>query len=272
MRNSVVTLLTFLTLFGSSCKKDSNTTRISGCTDPMSITYNEFALTDDGSCVYAAFNKKVLVIKGTGQRCLPCGKYGVPLSDSLLKVFPDIDLVTIHYNDDFQSSSLDCIKKDLGNGGIPFFNVGKEVLRASPDLVFARVQDELNREPQVQLFTTFEIRGNEMSIDVVTRKIPGTKREFNIAIYILEDNQIGPQLGQPILNYEHNHVLRKVLDDKTFGIPIIYDGVSSSSHFTINLEEIYSTEKQPIVPANCYPIAVIWEKRVYGFEFVNVGS
>ena len=272
MKKSVVILLSFLTLFGSSCKKETKTTRISGCTDPMSITYNEFANTDDSSCVYATFSKKVLVIKGTGQSCYPCGAYGVPLSDSLLKVFPDIDLVTIHYNDDFQSPSLDSIKKDLRNGGIPFFMVGKEALSAFPDLVFARVQDELNREPQVQLVTSFEIKGGEMSIDVATRKVPGTKREFNVAIYILEDNQIGPQLGQPIKNYEHNHVLRKVLDDKTYGVPIIYDGVSSSAHFTINLEEIYSTEKQPLVPNNCYPVAVIWEKRVYGFEFINVAS
>jgi len=272
MKDLTLLLVTFLILLGSSCKKINDSITY-GCTDPASITYDSNANKDDGFCIYPVFEKKVLVFKGTGQRCTPCGKYGVPISDSLLKVYPNTELVAIHYSDDFQNDKLKSIKMDLLNGGIPYFIVGNEILQGSLDVVFSRVRDELNRVPDVQVVTDFTIHNNKMSIDVQTLRKKETNKDFNVAVYILEDKQKGFQDGvvkPPSSGFVHNHVLRMVLDDETYGVPISYSDEISSNHFTVNLKDIYSTEEQPLVPANCYPVVVIWEKKVYGFEFVNV--
>ena len=50
----------------SSCKKK-------GCTDPVSLAYDNKATKDDGTCTYPENDRKILIYYSTGTWCQHCG-------------------------------------------------------------------------------------------------------------------------------------------------------------------------------------------------------
>lgn len=267
MKNALLLLIVSLSLFSVSCKKDE------GCTDSSSLTYNSEAVNDDGSCIFPVFEKKALVFKTTSQDCSYCGDWGVTYSTDLHNDFPDMEIIDLHSGDYFKSNVVSELVKDLGYSGTPHFFVGPEGMTNNYMVISNRVRQELQKTPDVAIAITHRIGGNNMTIDVQTKKSSNLTGEYYLAVYILEDGQVGYQQGiggSTIKDFEHNHVMRLEASGEIYGVPIKYEGENSLNHFSVTLRADYPRTGYEMVPGKCYPVAVIWKKTTTGFEFMNV--
>lgn len=256
-----------LSLTAVSCKKNE------GCTDSSSLNYNNDVEKDDGSCIYPAFEKKALVFESTSQDCSYCGEWGVEYATNLQNSFPEIEIIELHGGDNFQSTIVKDLIKDLGYSGTPHFFVGTENVVNSYSIISNRVIQEFQKTPDVALVISSSIEGNTMTIDVQTKKSSTLTDDYYLAVYILEDGQKGYQYvtGSPTIpDFEHNHVMRMEASNEMYGIPISYAGENSLNHFSVTLQAEFPKAEYILVPENCYPVAVIWKKLSSGFEFVNV--
>ena len=84
-------------LFFVSCSKR-------GCTDPSSLAFDIEASKDDGSCTYPENSKKTLVFNSTGTWCQHCGGWGKNFSNNLSNNFPNVQIITLHNNDNFSGN------------------------------------------------------------------------------------------------------------------------------------------------------------------------
>jgi len=83
----------------TSCKKDDEATKVKGCMDPNSLTYNPNAVEDDGSCTYASNtpSKRVAVVEEyTGVRCTFCPD-GHRRAQSFVDAYPGkVVVINVH--------------------------------------------------------------------------------------------------------------------------------------------------------------------------------
>ena len=269
----LIVLLIFA-VSSSSCRK-------SGCTDPMSLSFDRDAKIDDGSCTYPFPIKKALFFKSTGTWCSYCGEWGTWYADSIKLTFPDAELVEIHVMDDFASVKGDellSLLQDMnfGDEATPHFYVGDTSVSNSYGALELAIDNELDKSSLIAMALNYSIEGNIMNVSVqseLQNNFSGSN--CKLAVYVLENQITAPQNtveivnGQPTSlvnsNYVHNAVLREVSNGAVFGDPIQFENGKS-------LVDLNVTLSNPTLANfdNYYPLAVVWQFGVSDTNFINL--
>ena len=247
----------------SSCSKK-------GCTDPNSFAYGgEKVKKDDESCTYPSAVKKSIVFKTTATWCPMCGDWGKEYADDLASDHGSSNVtIQIHVNDAMSCDEGDALKAviDASGSGVPHFFVGSESMSNSYYVINAAVEDELSKAVDVSMEIQKQTLGSAMNVKVQSKWNGSTAGTYYLAVYVLEDGIVAQQsiAGSPSdPDWVHNHILRKEASGGAFGkaITITEDG---------NLEEFGIALNSSWVPANCYPVAVLWRYDGTQYEFVNL--
>jgi len=269
MNNKINFLIIISVLIFSSCRKK-------GCTDPLSLAYDIEALKDDGTCTYPENSKKTLVFNSTGTWSQHCGEWGKTFSDSLSNNFSNVQIITLHNNDNFSvdigsfiQSYLDSIH---GPKGEPHFYVGTSDVPNNYNQLDSAVSADLLLNPEVNMDLNFVITGNKMNINVHSKLSDGFSGDnCYLATYILEDGKVFEQniLGTYDSNYVHNNILRTEASGlgSAFGVPIIFnstgDNIKSYSDVVLEPSSAWNYD-------NLYVVAVLWQQNGANYRFVNL--
>jgi hypothetical protein len=241
-----------------SCKKK-------GCTDPNSLAFNEEAKKDDGSCTEPTAVKKALVFKSTATWCPYCGDWGATYSSNISNDYSDCQVIELHGDNEFGSDVVDAIEDALPPNGRPHFYLGTTDIDNNYSLLSNAVSGELADAVEVSMAMETSTNGSAMNVRVQSKWVGVMSGEYKLAVYILEDGQVAEQQvnGSPSdPNFVHNYVLRSEASNLPFGKDIVINGDG-------NLEEFDVTLGSGLVPANCYPVAVIWKKNGTNYDFIN---
>ena len=241
-----------------SCKKK-------GCTDPNSLAFNEEAKKDDGSCTEPTAIKKALVFKMTATWCPYCGDWGATYASNISSDYSDCQVIELHGDNEFGSTIVDDIEATLAPNGRPHFYLGTTDIDNNYSLLSNAVSNELAAAVEVSMAMEASTNGSAMNIRVQSKWVGSMSGEYKLAVYILEDGQVAEQQisGSPSdPNFVHNYVLRSEASNLPFGKDIVINGDG-------NLEEFDVTLGSGLVPANCYPVAVIWKKNGANHDFIN---
>ena len=246
----------------SSCRKK-------GCTDPNSLSYNPEAKKDDGSCTTPTALKKALIFKQTATWCPPCGDYGTTLSHDITSSFPNCQVIAIHGDMAMETTVGDAILDVLGGSSWPHFYAGTEDI--VPQYTYSTViSNELAEAVEVSMAMEKSTNGSTINVRVQSQWLGSTSGEYFLALYVLEDGIVEPQLvyindSTTITDnsFVHDHVLRGEASGAAFGKAITINGEG-------NLEEFDIPLGSSMVPANCYPVAVMWKKNGADYDFINL--
>ncbi len=242
----------------SSCRKK-------GCTDPNSLSYNPEAKKDDGSCTTPTALKKALVFKKTATWCPYCGDWGATYASNLSSTYSDCQVIELHGDMEMETTVGDAIMDALPSAGWPHFYLGSEDLANNYSTISNSVSTELAEAVEVSMAMEKSTSGSTINVRVQSQWLGSTSGEYFLAIYVLEDGivatqQIDGAAADP--NFVHDHVLRGEASGAAFGKAITINGEGYLEEFDIPLGG-------SMVPANCYPVAVMWKKNGANYDFVN---
>ena len=242
----------------SSCRKK-------GCTDPNSLSYNPEAKKDDGSCTTPTALKKALVFKKTATWCPYCGDWGTTYSNNLSAAYSNCQVVALHGDWAMETTVGDAIMDALPSAGWPHFYSGAEDY--TPQYNYSSViNTELAEAVEVSMAMEKSTNGSTINVKVQSQWLGSTSGEYFLAVYVLEDGIVATQQidGSPAdPNFVHDHVLRGEASGAAFGKAITINGEGYLEEFDIALGS-------SMVPANCYPVAVMWKKNGANYDFVNL--
>ena len=273
-RNFCYFSLAFLLIL-SSCKKK-------GCTDPISLAYDNEASKDDGSCTYPENDRKTLIYYSTGLWCQYCGDIGNTFVDNITSNYPDVQIISLHKNDELTSniSSLTQSFLDSVNGivGCPHFYSGlNSVIDPSNDptnysLLNSAIEDNLLLFSEVNMDLEYTINNNKMNIKVQSKLSSETPNDnYYLSIYILENGVVKDQnvAGNYDQNFTHNNILRKQASDNidVFGSELNFDlnGNNLSSFYDVPLDSSGEWNYN-----NLYVVAIAWQENDSDIRFVNL--
>ena len=243
----------------SSCRKK-------GCTDPNSLAYNPEAKKDDGSCTTPTALKKALVFKKTATWCPSCGDWGTTYSSNLSAAYPNCQVIELHGDMAMETTVGDAIMDALTSAGWPHFYSGTEDLANSYTSISNAVSTELAEAVEVSMAMEKSTNGSTINVKVQSQWLGSTSGEYFLAVYVLEDGIVATQQidGLPAdPSFVHNKVLRGEVSNSAFGKAITINGEGYLEEFDIPLGS-------SMVPANCYPVAVMWKKNGANYDFVNL--
>ncbi len=256
-------------LFSVSCSKR-------GCTDPLSLAFDIDARKDDGSCTYPEISKKTLVFNSTGTWCQHCGEWGKNFSDGLYNNFSNVQIISLHNNDNFSvdvgyfiQSHLDDIH---GPKGEPHFYVGTADVPNNYGQLDSAVSADLLLNPEVNMDLNFMISDSKMDINIHSKLSDGFSGDnCYLAVYIVEDGQVFEQniLGTYDSAYVHNNILRTEASGlgSAFGVPIVFnstgDNIKSYNDVVLEPSSLWNYN-------NLYVVAVIWQQNGSDYRFVNL--
>ncbi len=243
-----------------------------GCTDPMSLAYNNEATKDNGSCTYPANEKRSLVFKFTATWCSYCGEWGAEYVDNIYNDFSSsTEVISIHRNDGFSVDVGDFLYSQLNPQGVPAFFVGtSDMGYTGYGTINTAIQSELTEQNEIAMATSYSTEAGVMNIKVqsqISDQSSTTGSDLYLAIYLLEDGKVAPQqvagTGE-VSDFVHNHILRTEANGSAFGVPISFTDGNNLTEVNANLapSTIWTHE-------NLYPVAVIWKMNGNNYEFVN---
>ncbi|MBK7525225.1 MAG: Omp28-related outer membrane protein [Saprospiraceae bacterium] len=181
--------------------------------------------------------KVVLREELTGAKCPNCPKGTKAIENIIEKHTKNVIAVGIHGSflaepvnkDDPDFRNEDA--KNLENWFRPWFGKPaasiqrqKEVLGEesyfvfdNPDLWQAKVEEELQKPLELNLFMdiSYNETSREIAIDFAANPLVNLNGDYNISIYVTESHIKAGQANGTVFidDYEHNHVLRKIITD-----------------------------------------------------------
>ena len=113
----------------------------------------------------------------------------------------------------------------------------------------SKVLDQLLQVPTVEL----SITESNNQIEIEARRLSEANNDLKLVVCITEDKIIDKQIdGSDLIeDYEHNHVLRKVVNG-TWGSSIELGNTSTSFTFNYTLEDFW-------VKSNCNVVAFVYD-------------
>lgn len=225
-------------LLFSGCKKKE----VSGCMDSTASNYNADATVDDGSCEYnvgippASFTKKVLIEEFTGAWCGYCPDGATRISDLEEANTGKIVAVAVHEGDGMETSQYSTLDSEFNNTGFPSGMVDR--VPYNGEVAMNRgywetvAENQLGNTADCGLAIKSTVSGSTATIEVHAAFNTALTDDIRLTVYVLEDEVTGSGsdydqrnyydtdssspfygLGDPIVGYEHNHVLREVSSD-----------------------------------------------------------
>jgi thiol-disulfide isomerase/thioredoxin len=229
------------------------------------------------------FTKKVLAEDYTGAWCGYCPRVGRSLelaSASNPNIFP----VAVHNADPFAYSLEAAMRSRWGVSGFPTAIINRNITWNENTSVLT---GEASKWAPLGLSIESSIAGNVVSGKVKTKFNVTTSVPLTITIMLTEDGKILAQrnymnadpgpffgLGDPIVNYVHNHILRMAATD------IFGDAIPSASVIKDNIyEKTYSFNTSGYDLTKCDVVAVVsyadglpYRKGALNVQKVRAGS
>jgi hypothetical protein len=251
-----------------ACSKDDSTT-------PTSNTGNGGSI---GSSVPTSFTQKVLIETFTGAGQPQCTDGFVKLDNILATNSTKAIPVAIHYSDAMEINQYTTLQSAFSNGSAPQFPSAMINRTSSLGmLIFNRTQWQSNfdvnkvKAPSCGLSIKSTINGTQGTAEIHCGYNTSLTGNYTLTAYLVEDNIIGSgnlydqrngynttaghpyyNLGDPILNFNHKYVLRKVVSAE------LGDALSNSN-IKAGGEEIknYTFSTAGMNAANTYVVAFI---------------
>ena len=163
------------------------------------------------------YKKYVLVEDYTGTWCGYCTRVSYAIEE-LKKQTNDAVVIAIHQGDPMQFGQVSTLMNSFGVTGFPTAFIDRSSRWSSPEPAYiSQVLSKLNKKASAALAMESSIDGQELTIKVKLQ-IGYNYKSLKLGLYILEDKLIYDQRnwtsyyqGDPIVNYEHNDVLRASL-------------------------------------------------------------
>ena len=163
------------------------------------------------------YKKYVLVEDYTGTWCGYCTRVSFAIEE-LKKQTNDAVVIAIHQGDPMQFGQVSTLMNSFGVTGFPTAFIDRSSRWSSPEPAYiSQVLSKLNKKANAALAMESSIEGQELTIKVKLQ-IGYNYKSLKLGLYILEDELIYDQRnwtsyyqGDPIVNYEHNDVLRASL-------------------------------------------------------------
>ena len=165
------------------------------------------------------YKKYVLVEDYTGTWCGYCTRVSFAIEE-LKKQTNDAVVIAIHQGDPMQFGQVSSLMNSFGVTGFPTAFIDRSSRWSSPEPAYiSQVLSKLNKKASAALAMESSIDGQELTIKVKLQ-IGYNYKSLKLGLYILEDELIYDQKnwtsyyqGDPLVNYEHNDVLRASLTD-----------------------------------------------------------
>lgn len=166
--------------------------------------------------------RRILVEEYTGHTCANCPNGHAKLEE-IHQIFGDtLVIVGIHagalsrpndeYPYDFRTEEGNLLFSDFGVNSIPraFFNRSKLNIPVAEWIATVKSMDVSHSYAAIQLINEYNENRQELKVNTKTTMLSEYSSPLQIAIYLIEDNIIKPQLNGStrIEEYEHKHVLR----------------------------------------------------------------
>lgn len=179
-------------------------------------------------------SKRIVVVEEfTGASCVNCPK-GIAATSAIRDLYPyNVIVIAVHSNFlgqpattgqvNLRTPDAQAIESFLGNWGAKpeaAFNrlhddANQTFRYGNPDIWKTYVDEELKKTPQVELkiSTNFDSASRELKVTLIVKGLEAINEPVHLHCGITESNIIADQLENTtkILNFVHNHVLRKMI-------------------------------------------------------------
>jgi len=283
-------MLSLITAFASCSKDDTTSPTSTGSGSSGSIN----------STVPSTFTQKVLIETFTGAGQPQCTDGFVKLDNILSANTTKAIPVAIHYSDAMEINQYTTLQTNFANGQAPQFPSAMINRTASLGmLIFNRTQWQSNfdvnkvKAANCGLSIKSSVNGTQGTAEIHCGFNAALAGNYNVTAYLVEDNITGSgtyydqrngynttaghpyyNLGDPILNFNHKYVLRKVVSAE------LGDAISSTN-IKAGGEEIknYTFSTAGMNAANLYIVAFVSkngttsiDKNVLNVQKVKLGS
>ena len=172
------------------------------------------------------FNKRVLIEDFTGTWCQYCPRVAYAI-DQVNAQTSDATIVAIHRgNDPYNFSGASALESQIGLVGYPtaMLNRTTEWAFPEPSNIAQAVNLTTGTNPKIGVALITTTTGNTSSVQVKV-KFGTNFSNLKLVVYALEDNLIYNQTnsttyyggGNPLVGFEHDHVVRAVLTSSILG-------------------------------------------------------
>lgn len=258
---SSVTATSTFYVNGTAITGSSFTTTTAGTLDIFATHVNSLGETLTSPTIQVVvnnvinFNKRVLIEDFTGTWCQFCPRvsYAIELVNAQTS---DATIVAIHrYNssiDPFNFSGATALENQIGLSGYPTAMLNRNTEWNYPETSTASVSQAVNLtsgvNPKLGVAMETTTSGNTSTVNVKV-KFGKNFSNLKLVVYALEDNLIYNQTNStsyygganPIVGFEHDHVLRAVLSSSILG-----ETITGST----NLNDEFSKSFTYNIPAN----------------------
>ena len=253
MKQIILSLLITTALF--ACRK----------TSPMEESENTLEVTESNMAVIG---------KRTATWCNPCGDWGFPQFQSLKDVWGKDDVVYMAWKDAFKTNKGSELFDEVGptfnlGGGVPtfFYNF----IANAPDSILTQHidKDYIVANSNYEM----EINGDNIKLRTTTKFFNDIDGEYYLAPYLIVDNLVGYQNGNPDGNFTiHKNYVAGIATPITvgvtrnFGYQITTNGASRGMVINLDFEiDRDVTWKQRDISF----ALIIFKKESWGLQFVN---
>jgi len=231
----------------------------------------------DPNAGFPWLGKKVLIEDFTGYKCTNCPQASTELKN-IEELYPEkVVGIAIHAGF-FSQPSGDFITDFRTTGGNELadffepevFPIGMINRQGYPDNILLNYTDwaTITGEKLLQVPTIdLSISEENNSVSIQARRLSESNNSLNLVVCITEDGIIDKQIdgSELIEEYEHNHVLRKVING-TWGSNIQLSSSLSTYSYDYNLEDSW-------VRSNCNIVAFVYDnsnKEILQVEKINL--
>jgi len=233
---------------------------------PDQVTSNDTIIMNVTVIAEPLNNRIVLLEEATGTWCgwCPGGQLEVAyVLETLNQEETQVVGISIHGGDEFEAANADAILSSFGGGAYPAGWVDRYKFFGSPSVGlpggtwYDRSVERLGLDApiEVDLNVTYNADDGTINIQEIASVVANSSGNFRYNCYILENGLIAPQanyynnvaghpyygLGDPIPDFEHNHVLRAIVGDTW--------GTQGDLPTTVSQGETYSHQFTYTVPS-----------------------
>ncbi|MDX1685079.1 MAG: Omp28-related outer membrane protein, partial [Saprospiraceae bacterium] len=181
--------------------------------------------------VFLAFNlnaqevleeQRTLLTKKTATWCPYCGGWGWSFMKDIMSDNRDkAVIIGAHYSGDLRTDDAADLVSMFGGGGQPVFYCDERNMRVSRSNTSTKrteirdiVNSNFNEMPVVNAGLEIEDNGVDLEIDVKVEFFQPTSGDYNVAVWVIEDDVVNYQSGQGP-NAEHPYVFRTSVNGVT---------------------------------------------------------
>lgn len=208
------------------------------------------------------FNKRVLIEDFTGTWCQYCPRVAYAI-DQVNAQTTDATIVAIHRGSDpYNFSGASALESQIGLVGYPtaMLNRTTEWTFPEPSNIAQAVNLTTGANPKIGVALTTTTTGNTSSVQVKV-KFGTNFSNLKLVVYALEDNLIYNQTnsttyyggGNPLVGFEHDHVVRAVLTSSILG-----EAITGNTNYNDEFSKSFTyTIPSTVNASNVHFVAVV---------------